>query len=1177
MSDNGDKKLTVPKFSTFKPKAPDPVPLAKSSSSEVTHSRKDGADTNGDPLIRRYGGNDRGKVPTYRRDGRGKVLGSDGYLVIHRDGPREEFSIRMPGEGSSTLRDRALFQARVHRVKARRIRPRNESQEEAEEDFVPLSKSFKRRRTEEPESDGDDKPSYRSIEGKAKAHEFSDSDIDFDTDQEGDLNPEADEPLKQRSIHLSRRVKEHPDDIAGWLELIAHQDVLLKAGESLDREVTKGEIHSFAEIKISMYESALAQVKRPEDEERLLLGLMLEGAKVWSSSKLDSRWSDVAKKHEVSFCLWKARIDHKVTDLKTFEYSEIKKLYIERLRAVAKQSSVSASPGPVYSANTDTEAARYEQMIYIFLRITRFIYDAGYRESAVAAWQALLELNLQRPSTHDALPESEILSSFRDFWEDEAPRLGEHNASGWSHYVQTNGSVDSPEQQRDDDTVVQSRDVYKSWGATERLRATSSRSPGRATDDVLEDDPYRVVMYSDVEELLFVIPSAIVSRVWKQLVDGLLIFCCLPPVFRSSPWIQSAENDSFVVGSLSVFEADVLRKPNEPDVMDETKSIPAFEQDGLRLAVSSDLLFAGRNWFSFLSGWPCTAKSLDGPVDLSWVANCLRQLVISVGLKDLAEYSLAVDVANEPGNVKKRAKALIKKDPSNLALYNAYALAEVGASNLEVGRQVVSSATSLVSGQAKSQAHERLLQAAARLLYHHASRGPFRRAYLRDQLAHCIDLFPRNTIFLTLFAWASTTFGIDDPVRDILRKVTLTDANDCIGSRMFAIRYDLLKGNVHSTQAAFERALDTPACRSNPEFWRCYIKFSYARKQFRHKAKEVFFRGLRHCPWSKDLALEAYTTLINVMDEFELRSVFNTMTSKGLRIHVDLEEFVAKHERRPFFCDQTNLTKPYRHPLFNIPTVSTELTGTNTIMAVRAQFENSNEVGVFATLTNSYALTALGASENFYSVFEAELQDVIPICRTTIAGTRIIGRLTAGNRKGLLVPTSTTDQELQHLRNSLPDEIRIQRIEERLSALGNVIVCNDHIALIHPDLERETEEIIADVLGVEVFRQTIADNVLVGSYMSLSNQGGLVHPKTSIQDQDELSSLLQVPLVAGSVNRGSNVVGAGMVVNDWMAVTGLDTTATELSVIESVFRLGEGLGPSNVNTNLKDTMVESFY
>lgn len=33
---------------------------------------------------------------------------------------------------------------------------------------------------------------------------------------------------------------------------------------------------------------------------------------------------------------------------------------------------------------------------------------------------------------------------------------------------------------------------------------------------------------------------------------------------------------------------------------------------------------------------------------------------------------------------------------------------------------------------------------------------------------------------------------------------------------------------------------------------------------------------------------------------------------------------------------------------------------------------------------------------NRNSVFEAELQDVIPICHATIAGTRIIGRLTAG-------------------------------------------------------------------------------------------------------------------------------------------------------------------------------------
>jgi len=243
-------------------------------------------------------------------------------------------------------------------------------------------------------------------------------------------------------------------------------------------------------------------------------------------------------------------------------------------------------------------------------------------------------------------------------------------------------------------------------------------------------------------------------------------------------------------------------------------------------------------------------------------------------------------------------------------------------------------------------------------------------------------------------------------------------------------------------------------------------------------------------------------------------------------------------------------------------------------MAVRAQFENSSEIGVFSKLTNAYCLLAYGGSEHF-KVYENELADHVPVVYCSIAGCRVVGRLTVGNKNGLLLPNTTTDQELLHIRNSLPDSVVVQRVEERLSALGNCIVCNDYVALVHPDLDRETEEIVADVLGVEVFRQTIAGNALVGSYAVISNQGGLVHPKTSIEDQDELSSLLQVPLTAGTINRGSDVVGGGLVVNDWVAFCGMDTTATEISVVESIFKLHDSQ-PSNLINQMRNSLIDTL-
>ncbi|KAK5629737.1 hypothetical protein RRF57_005452 [Xylaria bambusicola] len=134
--------------------------------------------------------------------------------------------------------------------------------------------------------------------------------------------------------------------------------------------------------------------------------------------------------------------------------------------------------------------------------------------------------------------------------------------------------------------------------------------------------------------------------------------------------------------------------------------------------------------------------------------------------------------------------------------------------------------------------------------------------------------------------------SVSDRVRSLLQNSTLTRTNESLSSHVFAISYELRTGNAHSARAAFERALSADCCKHHVGLWIAYVRFCHARKELRAKAKGVFYRAIQACPWSKDVFMEAFSTLVREMDSAELKSVYATMCEKGLRIHVDMDEFV---------------------------------------------------------------------------------------------------------------------------------------------------------------------------------------------------------------------------------------------------------------------------------------------
>ncbi|KAB2571402.1 Protein NRDE2-like protein [Lasiodiplodia theobromae] len=954
-------------------------------------------DRKGDLANLQYGRLHQYSVPPYYRAGYGSVLGLPSYARIDRFSSDDRTIIidmrRRHGGSERQLLSKRFFgkEAPILRL----VKPTHADttgELDQNQDFIPVRSLKRKRGSESPEPEAE-KIDYRSIEGKAKPpNQPEDSDLEYASD-DVDAGSHADffSETKQRNALLTRRVQDEPNDLQTWLDLVEHQESMIRIGSSdTHRQLKSSELHALASLRFDIYQRALKVLK----SERLVAGLMDESSKIHQREEHFNRWKEVLSENRESTTLWMKYLDALQTNLAEFHFEDCRSKFLECLKIISK--------------STTREAQHLR--VYVFLRLTSLMKHAGYHERAIALWQALLELQLFRPPTFgEDTPKSSILQDFEEFWESECPRFGETGAVGWANARQDGVFPDPPESTiQDEEGDISLRRLFESFSQKETHRMNVLQWPGRTTDEFGEDDPFHVVLYSDIKNEL----QLLVERLPPTLlVEAYLCFWGLPPLpsdlqTRSwwlDPFLRSEKLNATVSKHL------LLTTSAEPEV-DSHYELDNWNPPAECFQVTTNDLFSK----GFFSG-------TRNQEQLEWLSRSLKTLASSISDDAVAEYYLAFEWHCNPTGAAKAAKALLKKRSSSLRLYNAYALIESRSGKSEAANRVFSMAIGMSNqlpaearkhtillwrswiwealrtddlksarhrlssiGDAKPEPEARstdddddkfhpatvlkvrntlvegrdhsisvgdttlavyyaeclalftyiqegsnieaalstflemssLLQARGhlhsaaneiahqlqcQLLSYHSKRVKlFKPVITRSVVHESITLFPNNTKFLAMYAANEARFRVDDRVRAIMHDVVLQQDQSIVGW-LFAVYSELkrgenLGGTTHAVRAAFEKAVDSESGKKSSALWTSYVLYLVSTAD-RAAAKRVFFRGLLHLPYSKAYLMLAFAHLVDDLDFKELRSVYNTLQEKELRVHVEIEEEIEDVQR----------------------------------------------------------------------------------------------------------------------------------------------------------------------------------------------------------------------------------------------------------------------------------------
>jgi translation initiation factor 6 len=209
----------------------------------------------------------------------------------------------------------------------------------------------------------------------------------------------------------------------------------------------------------------------------------------------------------------------------------------------------------------------------------------------------------------------------------------------------------------------------------------------------------------------------------------------------------------------------------------------------------------------------------------------------------------------------------------------------------------------------------------------------------------------------------------------------------------------------------------------------------------------------------------------------------------------------------------------------------------------------SANIGIFLKANEKFCLVPHGlATTKRDKISELLHTQTIP---SSVAGSRLLGPLTAMNSHGIVISRLSDEEEVRQLGASTG--LNVLKLESRFTSVGNLISTNDHGAIISDVFSDESAKEVERALEVPVKRMRIGSFIQVGAMIAATNSGILVHPIATESEINSIREIMGLEPEPATINGGVPFVSSGLVGNSAVVLVGAQTRGSELIILGRAF------------------------